>query len=184
MLSLDLKPHLQLPNAEGALGLLAVAVLAAMGLFGLQGIAWFAVGASLKHGEVVFPLALQEGASFGSLSNLIGWGFHVNTKPDLLAPSDWLLPLALLVFCSKLLRYTPLFLVAGLGAKQIEAHVTGTILTWIVVPTGDTCVKLISLGDVVIVAGMVGSWVVAAWWLWAGLRAVWEEVRKARAKPG
>ena len=55
MLSLDLKPHLQLPNAEGALGLLGVAALAAMCLFGLQGIAWFAVGASLKHGDVVFP---------------------------------------------------------------------------------------------------------------------------------
>jgi len=182
MLSLDLKPHLQLPNAEGALGWLGVAALAAMGVFGLQGIAWFAVGASLKHGDVAFPLALQDGASFGSLSNLIGWGFHVNTAPDLLAPSDWLLALVLLVLCSKLLRYTPLLLVAGVGAKEIEAHATGTILNWIVVPTGGNCVKLISVGDVAILAGMAGILMVAAVWGWVGLRAVL--VLSTRARSG
>ena len=183
MLSLDLKSVLQLPDAEGALGLLAVAVLASMGVFGLQGFAWFAVTANLQRGDVAFPLALQEGASFGSPLNLLGWGFHVNAAPQLLAATDALFGIALLVLVSKLLGYMPILLLAGIGAKQIELHVTGTVLNWIVVPTGGDCVKIISLGDVAMLLGMAGIWVVMTVRVIAAIRLVMAEIRRARAAP-
>ena len=184
MLPADLKNSLQLPDLEGALGLLAIAALASLGLFGLQGIAWFIVSTHLQQGDISYPLALQEGASIGRLSNLIGWGFHVNTSPRLLGVGDGLYYLAIVVLASKLLRYTPVVLVAGIGARQLEAHATGSILNWIVVPNGGVCVKLMSIGDVAVLAGLASVAAAAAWIGLTAIVALVAEVRKARAGPG
>lgn len=172
---------LQLPNAKQLLVATLAVLGATAGLFALQQVAGWIVEIRFSRGSISFPFALTESATAGSPLSLVGWGFLVNAEPEASSIIDLLTYVVLCLLSCRLLAGTPLVVLAGIGANELEIHLTGVVLDWIILPNGGDAVRGLSLGDVCIYAGVLAMSVATLRLAVRSVHGAMEELRRVRS---